>query len=396
MVLVLGAVTAVLGILFALMQDDLKRVLAYSTIENIGLIFVGLGLALAFRANAMPGAAALAFTAALFHVLNHSAFKSLLFFGSGAVLTATGTRTMDRLGGLIHRMPLTAFAVLAGAAAIAALPPLNGFVSEWLTFQAVLLSPDLPQWDLKIIVPAAGAMLALAAALAAACFVRLYGVSFLGRPRSIEAAEAREVDRWSVGVMLGLAALCLAPRHPARLRHRRAGAGRRGDGRTAACRCRRRSRGSRSSPWRRAGARITGCSSSSSSPPPPRSPPSPSTASPRTSSAAARPGIAASPTRSRRRNTRRRASPSRSAASSRSVLGARERVDMPRARRHAPGGVLAGDPRLRLGRALPAGRDGVSAVADRLNRFQFLTIRRYLTLVFGALVTLLLVLALWP
>lgn len=209
-VLVLGAATAVLGILYALIQDDLKRVLAYSTIENIGLVFVGLGLALAFRANAMPGAAALALTAALLHVLNHSVFKSLLFLGSGAVVHATGSRRMDRLGGLIHRMPRTAFAMLAGAVAISALPPLNGFVSEWLTFQAVLLSPDLPSWDLKIIVPAVGALLALSAALAAACFVRLYGVSFLGRPRSEEATHAHEADGWSTGVLLGLVALCLA------------------------------------------------------------------------------------------------------------------------------------------------------------------------------------------
>ena len=208
-VLVLGGGTAVLGILYAMMQDDLKRVLAYSTIENIGLVFVGLGLALAFRANQMPGAAALALTAALLHVLNHASFKSLLFLGSGAVLHATGSRQMDRLGGLIHRMPRTAFAMLAGVVAISALPPLNGFVSEWLTFQAVLLSPQLPMWDLKIIVPAVGAMLALSAALAAACFVRLYGVSFLGRPRSGEASEAHEVDGWSTGVMLGLAGLCL-------------------------------------------------------------------------------------------------------------------------------------------------------------------------------------------
>jgi len=209
-VLVLGAATAVLGILYALIQDDLKRVLAYSTIENIGLVFVGLGLALAFRANAMPGAAALALTAALLHVLNHSVFKSLLFLGSGAVVHATGSRRMDRLGGLIHRMPRTAFAMLVGAVAISALPPLNGFVSEWLTFQAVLLSPDLPSWDLKIIVPAVGALLALSAALAAACFVRLYGVSFLGRPRSDEAAGAHEADGWSTGVLIGLVALCLA------------------------------------------------------------------------------------------------------------------------------------------------------------------------------------------
>src|SRR5690606_35017729 len=123
-------------------------------IENIGLIFAALGLALAFQANAMPLAAALALTAALFHVLNHSLFKSLLFFGSGAVLTATGERDMEKLGGLIHRMPATSLLFLVGCVAFSALPPLNGFISEWLIFQAVLQSPALPDWGLKIIVPA--------------------------------------------------------------------------------------------------------------------------------------------------------------------------------------------------------------------------------------------------
>jgi formate hydrogenlyase subunit 3/multisubunit Na+/H+ antiporter MnhD subunit len=208
-VLTVGAVTAVMGVLYALMQHDLKRLLAYHTVENIGIIFIGLGLALAFRANGMALAAALALIAALFHVLNHSLFKSLLFFGSGAVLTATGERDMDRLGGLIHRMPATAFLFLMGCVAISALPPLNGFVSEWLTFQAILLSPDLPQWDLKTLVPAAGALLALSAALAAACFVKAYGVTFLGRPRSPVAAAAVETDRYSLAAMGALALLCL-------------------------------------------------------------------------------------------------------------------------------------------------------------------------------------------
>jgi hydrogenase-4 component B len=208
-VLALGGATALMGVLYALFQNDLKRVLAYSTIENIGFIFVGLGLALAFHADHFEIAAVLALTAALFHAFNHSIFKSLLFFGSGAVLTATGERNMEKLGGLIHRMPVTAFAVLIGCAAISALPPFNGFASEWLTFQAILLSPELPQWGLKLIVPAVGALLALSVALAAACFVRVFGITFLGRPRSIAAAEAHETDRFSLGVMLALAAVCL-------------------------------------------------------------------------------------------------------------------------------------------------------------------------------------------
>ena len=205
----LAGITCVLGVLSALMQHDLKRLLAYHTVENIGIIFIGLGLALAFSAHNMRTAAAVAMTAALLHVLNHSIFKSLLFFGSGAVLTATGERDMEKLGGLIHGMPLTAFTFLAGCMAISALPPLNGFVSEWLIFQAILLSPELPQWGLKLLVPAVGGMLALSAALAAACFVKAFGVSFLGRPRTTAAAGAQEVDRWSLAAMFIFAGLCL-------------------------------------------------------------------------------------------------------------------------------------------------------------------------------------------
>ena len=208
-VMFIGGATAVFGILSALMERDIKRLLAYSTIENIGVIFVSLGLALAFEANGMRLAAALALTAALFHVLNHAAFKSLLFFGAGAVLTATGERDMERLGGLIHRMPVTSVVFLVGCFAISALPPLNGFASEWLVFQAILQSPDLPQFGLKLMVPAVGGMLALAAALAAACFIKVYGTVFLGRPRSAAATEAREVDRFSLAAMSILATLCL-------------------------------------------------------------------------------------------------------------------------------------------------------------------------------------------
>ena len=208
-VLPIAGVTCVLGVLYALMQHDLKRLLAYHTVENIGIIFIGLGLALAFEAHGMALAAALAFTAALLHVFNHSLFKSLLFFGAGAVLASTGERDMEHLGGLIHRMPLTAFAFLIGCVAISALPPLNGFVSEWLTFQAILLSPQLPPWSLKFLVPAVGALLALSAALAAACFVKAFGVTFLGRPRSRQAERAHETDRFSLSAMVLLASLCL-------------------------------------------------------------------------------------------------------------------------------------------------------------------------------------------
>ena len=209
-VLALGGITAVLGVLYALMQHDLKRLLAYHTVENIGIIFIGLGLALAFKANGMPAAAALALTAALFHVLNHMLFKSLLFFGSGAVLTATGERDMEHLGGLIHRMPLTAFAFLVGCVAISALPPLNGFASEWLVFQAILLSPRL------------AAMGAEADGAGDRCDVGIGGGAggglfrqgirrYVSRPaRTPAATKAREVDRFSLAAMLGLAALCVS------------------------------------------------------------------------------------------------------------------------------------------------------------------------------------------
>lgn len=208
-VLALGGATAVLGVLQALMQRDIKRLLAYSTIENLGIVYIGLGLTLAFRTNHMDAIAALAMTAALLHVFNHSLFKSLLFFGAGAVLNATGVRNIERLGGLIHRMPTTSLVFLVGSASIAALPPFNGFVSEWLTFQAVLLSPDIPQWGLKLMIPAVGALLALAAALAGACFVRAFGMTFLGRPRSDVAQTAQEADGFSRLAMILLAVLCL-------------------------------------------------------------------------------------------------------------------------------------------------------------------------------------------
>ncbi|AMN41278.1 hydrogenase 4 subunit B [Rhodoplanes sp. Z2-YC6860] len=207
-VLAIGGATAVLGVLYAVMQQDVKRLLAYSTVENVGIVFIGLGLGLAFRASDMPVLSALGVTAALLHVFNHSLFKSLLFFGAGALVEATGERNMEKLGGLIHRLPRTAVVFLVGCVATAGLPPLNGFVSEWLTFQAILVGPELPQWGLRFIVPAVGAMLALAAAVAAACFVKAYGIVFLGRPRSPAAGAAHETDAFSLAAMFILAGLC--------------------------------------------------------------------------------------------------------------------------------------------------------------------------------------------
>lgn len=207
--MVVGGVTAVLGVLYAVLQDDLKKLLAYSTVENIGVAVIGLGLAVAFKAEGEGSLAALALVAALYHMVNHSVFKTLWFLSAGAVITATGERDLSKLGGLARRMPWNGVAALIGAVAISALPPLNGFVSEWLIFQSLFKGPSLNHWAMKFGVPVVGAMLALAAALAAACFVRAYGIAFLGRPRSKAAAEAHQVPasmRWTVAV---LALLCI-------------------------------------------------------------------------------------------------------------------------------------------------------------------------------------------
>ena len=207
--MVVGAVTAVVGVLYAMMQTDLKRLLAYSTVENVGIIVVALGLALAFLDSGDRLSAALALVAGLYHALNHSFFKSLLFLGAGAVLGSTHERNLNSLGGLLKRMPITGTTFLLGAAAISALPPLNGFVSEWLVFQALFRGPELPHWTMKFGIPVVGALLALAAALAAACFVRAYGIVFLGRARSAAAAHAVEVNapmRWA---LLALAGICV-------------------------------------------------------------------------------------------------------------------------------------------------------------------------------------------
>jgi hydrogenase-4 component B len=207
--LLVGAATALLGVLWAVIERDLKTLLAYSTVENIGIITIGIGLAVSFQATGFKPLASLALVAALFHAANHATFKSLLFFGAGAVAVATGTRDLERLGGLIHRLPVTAVAFLIGCGAIAALPPLNGFASEWLLFQAVLEGVRLPEWGLKFAVPVVGAALALAAALAATAFVRAFGIAFLGRARSPEAAAAGEVAMTMRAAMIIPAAGCV-------------------------------------------------------------------------------------------------------------------------------------------------------------------------------------------
>jgi len=203
-VLTVGTISAVLGVLYALMQHDLKRLLAYHSIENIGIILMGLGASLMFLHTHHPVLAALALIAGLYHTINHAIFKALLFLGAGAVLHSTHTRNMEEMGGLIKRMPKTAFFFLIGAVAISALPPLNGFVSEWLTYQSLLQGFDTTASLVWLIFPLSGAMLALTGALAAACFVKAFGITFLAQPRSAKVAEAKEASPtmlWGMGLL---------------------------------------------------------------------------------------------------------------------------------------------------------------------------------------------------
>lgn len=208
-ILAVGAVSALLGVLYALIDTDLKRVLAYSSVENIGVILLGVGAGLLFRGYQLGALAALALFAALFHSLNHAAFKSLLFMGAGAVLQATGTRNMEGMGGLLRRMPQTGAFFLIGSLAISAMPPFNGFVSEWLTFQALLLSFRVPDQNMNLVFALSIAALALTAGLAAACFVRAFGITFLALPRTEAAGNARETGGIMKASMLLLSAVCL-------------------------------------------------------------------------------------------------------------------------------------------------------------------------------------------
>ena len=190
--LVLGLATALFGVIFATAQTDMKRLLAYSSIENIGIIVAGIGLTILFKAYGQTLLAAVSLTATLYHSLNHAFFKSLLFLATGSVLHATQERSLGKLGGLIHRMPWVAWLALVGALGMAGLPPLNGFVSEWLLLQAFLFTPSLPQSFINMLVPLAAAALVLAAALAAYVVVKFYGVVFLGRPREPNLAYAHD------------------------------------------------------------------------------------------------------------------------------------------------------------------------------------------------------------
>jgi len=209
LVLAAGSSSAVGGVLMALQQHNLKRLLAYSSVENIGIITIGLGLAMIFAHFGYPALAALGLVAALYHTLNHALFKGLLFMGAGAILHATHHRNLDHLGGLIRRMPFTAILFLIGCISISGLPPFNGFVSEWLTFQAGLMAPKLAGSPLSALIPFSAAMLALAGALTATCFIKVFGVVFQGTPRTRAAAEAQEVDSWMLSGMAVPAVLCI-------------------------------------------------------------------------------------------------------------------------------------------------------------------------------------------
>jgi len=208
-VTVLGVVSAVLGVAFALGQHDLKRLLAYHSVENIGIILLGIGFAMVATAHGQPAWGALALAGGLLHVWNHGLFKALLFLGAGSVLHATGTREMSRLGGLWRAMPWTASLFALGAVAISGLPPLNGFVSEWLVYLGMFEAVNQPGAAAVAAMPAI-VLLAMTGALALACFVKVCGVVFLGAPRSPTAEHVHECGLWMRGPMLVLAAGCVA------------------------------------------------------------------------------------------------------------------------------------------------------------------------------------------
>lgn len=207
-VLVVGAVSALLGVMYALMEHDLKSLLAFHSVENIGIILLGIGAGMIFRTYGLHEFAALGLLAGLYHTINHALFKALLFLGAGSLLYATHTRNMEEYGGLLRRMPWTGLFFLIGAASIAALPPTNGFVSEWLIFQSLFLGMQVPNLLLKLMLPLAAAMLALTGVLALACFAKAFGISFLAMPRSGRARHAKEVPRPMLVGMGLLAGAC--------------------------------------------------------------------------------------------------------------------------------------------------------------------------------------------
>ena len=205
-----GAISALLGVLFALMEHDLKRLLAYHSVENIGIILIGVGAGLIFHSYGLMPLAAVGFIGGLYHTFNHASFKGLLFLGAGSVSHATHTRNMEEMGGLIKRMPVTALCFLIGAIAISALPPLNGFASEWLVFQSLLGGFNIPKAEVAVMMPLAVGLLALTSGLAAACFVKAFGITFLAIPRSREAEHAMEAPLSMRAGMIILAFACVA------------------------------------------------------------------------------------------------------------------------------------------------------------------------------------------
>jgi hydrogenase-4 component B len=208
-VLIVGTISALVGILYATTENDLKAMLAHSSIENIGIVTAGLGAGMIFTTYGKPALAGIAFIAAFYHMINHSVYKSLLFLGAGTVDDRAGTRDLNKLGGLVRAMPWTAATFLVGTLAISALPPFNGFVSEWLTLQTMLRSAELPSTLVKLVFVLCGAGLALTAALAVTCFVKAFAMGFLGMSRSEEAAKAVEARNASIVPMVFLAVLCL-------------------------------------------------------------------------------------------------------------------------------------------------------------------------------------------
>ena len=220
LVLLAGTMSALLGVMYALMERDLKRLLAFSSVENIGIILLGIGAGMIFQTYGLKELAALGLLAGLYHTINHAMFKTLLFLGAGSLLYATHTRNMEEYGGLLRRMPWTGLFFLIGAVSISALPPTNGFIGEWLLFQTLFLSFQLPALFLKLMLPIAAALLALTGVLALVCFAKAFGIAFLALSRSAHARQAEEVPiamRIGMGILallcvgLGLAPMIVVP-----------------------------------------------------------------------------------------------------------------------------------------------------------------------------------------
>jgi formate hydrogenlyase subunit 3/multisubunit Na+/H+ antiporter MnhD subunit len=209
LLMAIGLASALFGVIFSTVQVEMKRLLAYSSIENVGLMCAGFGLSLLFSAYGMKALAALALTAALYHLVSHAFFKSLLFCSTGAVLHATGERSLGKLGGLIRYMPWVAWPALIGALACAGLPPLGGFVAEWLLLQSFLFTTGLPSSFLNMLVPVVAALIALVSALSGFTMVKFFGVIFLGQPREEKLSQAHDAGPWERMGMLWLAAGCV-------------------------------------------------------------------------------------------------------------------------------------------------------------------------------------------